>query len=72
MARKTIKSLESLLKEVRELREYDRLQIKELETRIREKDISIKHLSQIANAFDRLLDGVCAGMKEANLPRRAH
>lgn len=70
MSRKTIKSLEGELKTIRELREYDRLEVKEKDAKIREMEIKLKFYQAIDQHFHMLLAGVCAGLKEtANFPR---
>lgn len=48
------------------LRENNR----DMTERLRMFEIEVKYLRQTERRFDQLLEGMCADMKEANLPRR--
>lgn len=66
------KTLTQKLEEANFLLKAQQSTIAEKDKQLREAQISIRHLTQVANMMDRLIDGVCAGMKEANFPRRPH
>lgn len=71
MPRKTLYSLEMEIDIIRNDNNQLRGTIHSLNHRIELLTTELRCKERIERRFDQLLEGMCIGMKEANLPRRA-
>lgn len=69
MKRHPEKTISGRLALMTEDRDYLKTKLEQLQ---RENSFTEKAFYALSSRFDRLLDGVCAGMKEGNIPRRPY